>query len=187
VPVIVKEATPQAQLELALVENLQRADLNPLEEAAAYAQLVEEFSLSQEQVAAKVGKNRSTVANALRLLKLGDEARQALLAGLISEGHARALLGLDDAGLQTSALARVVERGLNVRQTEALVRKWNEGAAASREPAAMSPADRETVELFRQALGTQVELSRGKRGGKLVIHFYSDEELASLYDRVRGT
>jgi ParB family chromosome partitioning protein len=122
VPVVVKEAAPQEILELALVENLQRADLNPLEEAQAYRQLIDEFGLTQEQVATRVGKSRVAVTNTLRLLRAPQAVQQALLAGEIHEGHARALLTLETAAAQEAALVTVVKQGLNVRQTEALVR-----------------------------------------------------------------
>jgi len=182
IPVIVKEATPQETLELALVENIQRADLNPLEEAAAYHQLVEEFDLTQEQVATRVGRSRSTVANSLRLLGLPEEIKTPLAGGKISEGHARALLGLEDLEKQLLVLQAVLDRGLSVRQTEELVRRL----------VALKPEDErtqrprpETTALeaaFRTALGTKVNLLRSKKGGKLVIHFYSEEELQRLYD-----
>jgi ParB family chromosome partitioning protein len=187
VPALVKESTPQQMLELALVENLQRADLNPLEEAGAYRQLMDEFGLTQEQVAERVGKSRAAVANTLRLLRLPDELKAALAAGRISEGHARALLALPDAGLQRRALALVEMRGLNVRQTEELARRLLE---EPEEPGAravpLSPQDRDAVERFRARLGTKVNLVRGKQGGRLVIHFYSEEELQAIYEAIVG-
>ena len=123
VPVVVKEASPQEMLELALVENIQRADLNPLEEAAAYGQLVDEFGLTQEEVASRVGRSRSSVANSLRLLGLPDQVKEVLAEGRISEGHARAILGLKRGGDRLKALRAVLKRGLSVRQTEELVRR----------------------------------------------------------------
>lgn len=182
VPVVVKEATPQQMLELALVENIQRADLNPLEEAAAYRQLVDEFGLTQEQVAQRVGRNRVSVANALRLLNLPDLVKEALAARRISEGHARALLGLGGAGLE-AALARV-EAGLSVRETEELVRRAGRTWTVKRGGRSASPEVRALEEQLRAALSTKVNLFRTAKGGKLVIHFYSDEELDTLYDRL---
>ena len=187
VPVLVKEATPQQTLELALVENIQRADLNPLEEAGAYHQLMEEFGLTQEQVAQRVGRSRVAVANALRLLRLADEIKAALLDRRITEGHARALLALTNAHLQLRVLRAIEKDGLTVRQAEELVRRLT--AEAEKKPhqtAAQSPETRALEDRFRSALGTKVNLFRSKRGGKLVIHFYSEEELQSIFDRIVG-
>jgi ParB family chromosome partitioning protein len=187
VPVLIKESTPQQMLELALVENIQRADLNALEEANAYRQLMDEFGLTQGKVAEQVGKSRTTVANTVRLLKLPDEAKQALAAGHISEGHARTLLALPTIGMQRQALATIQKHGLSVRQTENLVRQMQaepDEARPAESPPPLSPLDREVVERFRTRLGTKVNLIRGKSGGRLVIHFYSDEELQAIYQVV---
>jgi len=188
VPVLVKEAVPRQMLELALVENLQRSDLNALEEAIAYRQLVDEFDLTQEQVARRVGKSRVAVANTLRLLKAVRPVQQALLADRISEGHARALLSLEQDEAQEAALGTVLKKGLNVRQTEELVRNWlhrrRENAPPAREA---SPQTRALEANFREALGTKVSLNRGKEGGRIVIYFYSEEELDALYQRIVGT
>ncbi len=185
VPALIKETTPQQMLELALVENIQRADLNPLEEAGAYRQLMDEFGLTQEQVAERVGKSRTAVANTVRLLRLPDEVKEALALGRISEGHARALLSLPNARLQRKALSIIQERSLNVRQTEALVRHMQ---AEPQEPASkaepLSPQDRDAVERFQARLGTKVSLVRGKQGGRLVIYFYSEEELQAIYEAI---
>ncbi|PWH17321.1 MAG: stage 0 sporulation protein J [Ardenticatenia bacterium] len=189
VPAIIKETTPREMLELALVENIQRADLNPLEEASAYQQLMDEFGLTQEEVAVQVGKSRVAVANTVRLLKLPDEVKEALTAGAISAGHARALLALPTVEQQLRALEAIRRGGLTVRQTEALVRALqaqpDEEATASGERH-LSPQDRYVVERFEGRLGTRVELVRSKRGGRLVIHFYSDEELQAIYQAVVG-
>jgi ParB family chromosome partitioning protein len=181
VPVIVKEAAPQAMLELALVENLQRTDLNPLEAANAYRYLVEEFGLTQEQVAAKVAKHRVTVANTLRLLRLAEPVKEALASGQLSEGHARAILPLDEPELQIEAAGQIIRLGLNVRQAEELVRRIQAGARPKTR-AEVAPETKALEELFRQALGTKVQLFRGRKGGRLVIHYYSEEELQGLYD-----
>ena len=187
VPVLVKEATPQETLELALVENIQRADLNALEEANAYQQLVDEFGLTQEQVAQRVGRSRVSVTNSLRLLHLQAEIRDALQAGRITEGHARALLGLDDERLQLRVLHAIKKQALSVRQTEELVRRLAAGAPAQR-PAAhgQTPETRALENRFRQSLGTQVHLFRSRRGGRVVIHFYSEEELQAIFERIVG-
>jgi len=187
VPVLVKEATPQETLELALVENIQRADLNALEEANAYQQLVDEFGLTQQQVAQRVGRSRVSVTNSLRLLHLQAEIRDALQAGRITEGHARALLGLDDERLQLRVLHAIQKQALSVRQTEELVRRLAAGAQAQR-PAArgQTPETRALENRFRQSLGTQVHLFRSRRGGRVVIHFYSEEELQAIFERIVG-
>lgn len=191
-PAIVKDVSPQGMLELALVENVQRADLNPLEEAAAYQALVEEFGLNHDVVAARVGKSRVAVTNAMRLLRLPDRAKEAVVAGQIKEGHARALLGLPGDDIIEQALQLVIDNELSVRQTEELVRRMSQQAAEPKveEPAAEEEASPETRELesrFRNALGTKVNLYRSRRGGRLVIHFYSEEELGSIYDVIVGS
>ncbi|HEV8636575.1 MAG TPA: ParB/RepB/Spo0J family partition protein [Chloroflexota bacterium] len=191
VPVVVKDVTPQAQLELALVENIQRADLSPLEEAAAYRQLIEEFGLTHEALARRLGKNRVTITNTLRLLALPEPAKAALAAAEITEGHARALLALPDDEARLQALRQVKNLRLSVRQTEELVRRWGE-TPAPREAGPTPPGDRlfQTLETraleeqFRAALGTKVVLRRSRRGGTLTVHFYSDEELQGLHDLI---
>jgi ParB family chromosome partitioning protein len=187
IAVIVKEAAPQEMLELALVENLQRADLNPLEEAQAYRHLLDEFGMTQEQVADRVGKSRAAVANTLRLLRASAAVKEALLSGDIREGHARALLTLENAEAQEAALAIVIKKGLNVRQTEALVRRLT-GEHKARP--ASPPPSLETQSLenaFRESLGTKVSLQRNESGqGRVVIHFYSDEELQHIYEQIVG-
>jgi ParB family chromosome partitioning protein len=184
VPVIVRSVSDQERLELALIENLQRTDLNPLEAAEGYRQLTEDFSLSHEEVAARVGKTRTSVSNTLRLLKLGDPARQALAEGRISEGHARALLGLTSGPSQTAALGVIESRQLNVRQTEALVRRLAGERRPARKRRSKSPEETDLEAQLRQALGTRVILRRSGKGGSLVIRFYSDEELNALLDRL---
>jgi ParB family transcriptional regulator, chromosome partitioning protein len=187
VPVVVKEASSSELLELALVENLQRADLNALEEAQAFRRLLDEFGLTQEGVAARIGRSRTAVANTLRLLTLSEELKASLARGEISEGHARALLGLADEAQRRQAWRKVVERGLSVRETEALVRRW---PAASRTRTARQRPDPDVSDLeqrLRAALGTRVSLRRGRRGGRLTIHFYSDEEFQALLDRLLGS
>ncbi|HDQ73347.1 MAG TPA: ParB/RepB/Spo0J family partition protein, partial [Chloroflexi bacterium] len=187
VPVVIKDVAPREMLELALVENLQRSDLSPLEEAMAYNQLAEDFDMTQEQIARRVGKSRVAVANTMRLLKAARPIQEALMAEKISEGHARALLGLEREEAQAAALKTVLKQGLNVRQTEALVRRLQgeEQREAPQEPA-VSPETRALENDFREALGTKVSLNRGKKGGRVVIYFYSEEELDALYERIVG-
>jgi ParB family chromosome partitioning protein len=186
VPVLVKYVAPSRVLELALVENLQRSDLNPMEEAAAYHQLVDEFELTQQQIARRVGKSRTAVANTLRLLKAARSVQEALLDERITEGHARALLGLEGVEAQEAALDTVLKQGLNVRQTEQLVRRLL-GGKEKKDPAHQpSPEARELERRFREALSTKVSLKRKGKGGRLVIFFYSEEELAAIYDHIVG-
>jgi ParB family chromosome partitioning protein len=186
VPVVVREVTPQQMVELALVENLQREDLNPLETATAYEQLVEDFGLTQQQVADKVGKNRATVTNTLRLLKLPQKVKDALLGGRISEGHARAILSLERRDSQLELLEAILKGGLNVRQTEEMARRLVDGPRRKAAPPAKSPELRSLEDRLRQALGTKVSLTRGARGGRLIIYFYSEEELNNIYDLIVG-
>lgn len=187
VPILVKEVAPQQMLELALVENVQRADLNALEEALAYKQLVEEFGLSQSEVARRVGKSRVAVTNTMRLLQASPAIQQAVMEGQLSEGHARALLGLDTHAEQDAALQLVVAGDLNVRQTEALVQRLRAGEkpAAKARPTA-PPEVRSLEQHFQEALGTRVQLKTGRKGGRLVIYYYSDEEFRSLYEHLTG-
>jgi ParB family transcriptional regulator, chromosome partitioning protein len=186
VPAVVREVTPRQQLELALVENLQREDLNPLESATAYQQLIQDHGLTQEEVAQRVGKNRSTIANTLRLLRLPREAMEALNDVLISEGHARALLLCPEPAQQRDLLAVVIREGLSVRQTEARARHMARDHEAN--PSAPR-ADADVLALqdrLREMLQTKVELHHGPSGGRMVIHYYSNEELEALIRRVSG-
>jgi ParB family chromosome partitioning protein len=184
VDVIVKEVTPQEMLELALVENIQRADLNPLEEANAYLQLVDEFGLTQDRVAERVGRSRVSVANTLRLLRLPDEVKDGLLKKLISEGHARALLMLDEQDEQVLAYRAILRKGLSVRQTEEFVRRLQAATENVTRQRTRSPETEALERQFRESLGTKVDLFRSRKGGKLVIHFYSEEDLQALYERL---
>jgi ParB family chromosome partitioning protein len=187
IPAIVRQLADRDQLELALVENLQREDLGPLEEAQAFRSLIDEFGLSQDEIAARVGRARSTVANTLRLLELDERTQNALVDGSISEGHARALGGLVPEQ-QARVVATVVEQGLSVRQTEELVRRLREPRriAAETPPSRLEPELERVEEELRLALGTKVTLARSRRGGRIVIEYYSDEELTQLYDRLIG-
>ena len=185
VPALIQETTPQQMLELALVENIQRADLNPLEEANAYRRLIDDYGLTQAQVAGRVGKSRSAVANTVRLLSLPAEVQAAVMAGRISEGHARALLGLPTAEAQGAALKTVLERHLSVRQAEELVRRLL-GAKSEGKPRPVSPELRLVEERLESQLGTRVQIRHTKRGGRIEIHYYSDEELEALLAQLVG-
>jgi ParB family chromosome partitioning protein len=187
IPALVRSADQGAQLAWALIENLQRSDLNALEEAGAFRRLVDEFGLTHEEVGARVGRSRSAVANTLRLLDLDERVQAALTTGQITEGHARALAGLSDAALQAKALSQVLSSGLSVRQTEELVRRSIKGSPKSQRSASARPADLERLERgLREALATKVTLNTSRKGGKITIEYYTQEELERLYERLTG-
>jgi ParB family chromosome partitioning protein len=187
VPVVVKEATPQEMLELAIIENIHRADLNPLEEAHAYQQLVDEFGLTQEEVAKRVGKGRSTVTNLIRLLKLPPNIQQAVADGRISGAHGRALLPLLTPEAQTHAMNQVIKLSLSVRQTETLVKNLlAETKPAPKKRHSLSPELNDLQNQFRNSLGTQVNIETSGKGGRVVIHYYNDEDLQSIYETIIG-
>ena len=187
IPAVIRQLVDRDQLELALVENLQRADLDPLETADAYRQLMNRFGLSQDDVANRVGRARSTVANTLRLLDLAPDVQGAVADGRLSEGHGRALGGLP-AEHQSRVLDSVIGQELSVRQTEELVRRLREPKPTPEAPPSR-PADAEierVEEELRRALGTKVSLARSRHGGRIVIEYYSDEDLERLYERLTG-
>lgn len=191
VPVTIRQTTSQELLEIAIVENVQRADLNPLEEAVAFERLREEFGLTQAEVAERVGKSRTAVANTMRLLDLPPEIRAAIAAGQISEGHGRALLGLPDESRQVQLMERITKDSLNVRETERIVREWTGTPARVRkERLADRGAEAVTTgfqEAIQRALGTRVALRRGAKGkGTLTIHFYNDDDLTGILERILG-
>jgi ParB family chromosome partitioning protein len=187
VPAVVRQLADHDQLELALVENLQREDLDPIETADAYRQLIDEFGFTQDDLANRVGRARSTVANTLRLLELARGIQAAVGDGRLTEGHGRALGGLPTE-LQDRVLDSVIGQELSVRQTEELVRRLREPKPEpGGPPARKADAELERVEEdLRRALGTKVSLARSRRGGRIVIEYYSDEELGRLYDRLTG-
>lgn len=244
VPVVVKEASPQAMLEMALIENIQRADLNPLEEAAAYRQLMDEFGLTQAQVAQRVGKSRPAVANFVRLFDLPAEVQEAVVSGALSGGHARTLLALVEPEEQIMLMRTVQDQDLSVRQTEAIVRVAeqvpdkvrqalvqgrisaehaqvllrlptaeqqlammqtivNKGLSpqqaadsVEKQLAGERPRSRSVAKpppemvwlesRFQQSLGTRVNIQKSGEGGRVVIHFYSDEELQAIFEAIVG-
>jgi ParB family chromosome partitioning protein len=182
IPAIIRGASDQQLVELALVENVQRADLGSLETAEAYRQLSEDFGLSHEEIAARVGKSRTAVTNTLRLLNLPDEVKKALVSGEISEGHARALLSLTAKEAQLAALNSIIKLDLNVRQTEELIRKLGGEKPVRPSAPAVDPGIKALEEQLRQRLGTKVSLNQKRDGGTLTIHYYSAEELESLLE-----
>lgn len=185
VPVVIKDLAHGSDfLQLALIENIQREDLNPIEEAHAYQQLHDEFGLTQEEIAKKVGKERSTVANCLRLLRLPDSVKKLVASGQLSMGHARALLAVESAKRQEQLAERVVRNGLNVRQTELL---------ASRPPKDVKKAEktkdvftRDAEEKLTRSLRTRVEIDRRRRGGHITIRFSNEEELIRIFEELSG-
>ncbi len=192
VPVVVRDVPIDGErelLQLALIENIQRENLNPVDEAAAYQRLADDFGLTHEQIAAAVGKDRSSVANYVRLLKLTDEVRAALAGGALTMGHARALLALTDHAVQRQASREVISAGLSVRDTEALVKRLSSPAAA-RAPRAEAPANdvhtRAAEDRLRFALGTKVRILRRANGGSIEINFGSEAELNRIYEQLTG-
>ncbi|MEO8246632.1 MAG: ParB/RepB/Spo0J family partition protein [Chloroflexota bacterium] len=182
IPAIVRETQGAGdQLEIALIENVQRADLNAIETALAYRELTQRFGLTHEAVARQVGKSRVAVSNALRLLDLAPETRQAMVQGQISEGHGRALAALSVPELQRAVLGVVLEQGLSVRQTEELVRRKRETPVTDRRRTELSGDLTDLEAQLRGMLATKVAISRTRRGGRLTIDFYSDEELDRIY------
>jgi ParB family chromosome partitioning protein len=190
VPISVKEVAPgqeKSLLEMALIENIQREDLNPIEEALAYRRLADEFQLKQEDIASAVGKDRASVANYVRLLRLPDEVRTEVASGRLSMGHARALLSLTDEADQRRMARDVIARSLSVRETESLVKKIVERGAPPREPAAPKPVDvhtRAAEERLKLLLGTRVRIVRQGTRGRIEIDFVSEEELIRIYEQL---
>lgn len=183
IPAIIKDVTDTQSLEIAIIENLHRQDLNPIEEAEAYRRLGDEFGLTQEKIAQSVGKNRASVANTLRLLKLSRNVKEDLIAGRLTMGHARALLGLESESAVEKLRRDILNRDLTVRQTEARVA----GAAKNSPKRAKMPKDIFLKELEKdlgRTLGTKVEIHPQKKGGKVVIAYYSNEDLDRIRDRI---
>lgn len=186
VPVAVREVPDDKLLEVALIENIQRENLSPIEEAQAYRRLTDELQLSQEQIAGQVGKDRATVANYMRLLRLPAEVRTALNEGALMMGHARALLSLPDDAAQRRVGRDVIARGLSVRETETLVRRELEPSSRTPVPAPrrVDPNTRAAEEQLRLALGTRVRIARRGKGGRLEIDFTDEDELQRLFERL---
>jgi ParB family chromosome partitioning protein len=189
VPAVVRDVAPTQAFEMALVENLQREDLNPLEEAAGYQRLIEEFGYTQEQLSERVGKDRSTVANALRLLRLPESVRGLLGEGRLSMGHARALLGLEAAAAMETLARKIVASELSVRRVEELVRRARDGgkapAPATAAPRTPSTSARDLAMRLTRTLGTRVEvLEVGQERGQIAIHYHSLDQLDALLERL---
>lgn len=189
VPVIVKNFSGQEAVEVALIENIQREDLNPIEEAKAYERLVHDFGLSQEEVAGRVSKSRSAVTNSMRLLKLGEDIQKMVENGSISEGHARAILGVSDPELQRQIADQIVAQKLSVRQTEKLVRELTSSSSKKKEKSvdeAREAIIHDISEKLKTALGTKVSIRDNGKRGKIEIEYYSDDELERIFDLIRS-
>lgn len=185
VPTVIKESSPQEMLELALIENIQRKDLNPLEEAFAFQQMIDEFGVSQDDIAKKVGLNRVTITNKIRLLTMPEEVKEDVLNEKISEGHARALLGLKDETSIVAAADLVVKRGMSVRETEALVRKINYGKGTTTKNWKKSDKQTERYsEMLSKKLGYTANITKMTKGGKVVIRYNTREELKELMGKL---
>ncbi|RLC38308.1 hypothetical protein DRH27_02580 [Candidatus Falkowbacteria bacterium] len=182
VPVIIRNVNKQQKLEVALIENIQRENLNAIDLARAYEKLMEEFNLTQEQVAKKVGKSRPVIANAIRLLNLPQNIKSALIEGRINEGHAKYLIGFDDEKKQTSLFKKILHSNLTVDDTNKLVKKMG-GTKAARIKINYKDKDKEFK--FREFFGTKVEIKRKGKGGQIIIDFFSDEELEEMAEKVK--
>ena len=187
VPVVIKDVSPDEVLELALIENIQRQDLNPLEEAMAYKRLVDELGLTQAQVSSRVGRDRATVANFLRLLQLPDYARQDLLDGRLTTGHARALLMADDADAMRMMRDQIVSKGLSVRQTEDLARRLSLRSAGrkARQPSISDPDIEGIAKELSASLGLAVKISHGQKGGRVEIRYKDLDEFERIMGRLK--
>src|SRR5215471_1923130 len=185
VPAVIREAGEHAALELALIENLQREDLNPMEEAQAYERLITDFGLTQEEVARRVGKNRATIANMLRLLRLPPEVQQWLRENRLTTGHAKALLSLSDLGAILDTAKRIIQGNFSVRQAEMLVSRYTNNPHGQTDQAGghdVDPNVRAAIHALEQALGTKVTVQESGGKGKIELHFYSFEEMNRLYE-----
>jgi len=185
VPVIVKDLTDRQLMEIALIENLQREDLNPIEEAEAYENLIKEYNMTQEEISKIVGKSRSAIANSIRLLGLVEEVRNFLISGEISSGHARALLAIENGELQVKAAKEIIKRGLNVRETENLVKRYLKEKSGKTE----KPKSEELMEIeekFKDIFGTKVRITPNDKKGKIMIEYYSSDELERIIELIMG-
>jgi len=182
VPVVVRDVTPAESLELALIENIHRTDLNPIEEALAYSSLLEQTGTTQEELARRLGKDRSSITNLLRLLKLPAGIQKDVMDGRLSMGHARLLAGLKDHAAQRALRDAIVKKGLSVRQAEALARKGKGSRGIGGKKDSRDPYVQSLEERLKRSLGTKVEITRRGRKGHITVHFYSDDELERLME-----
>jgi len=189
IPAVIREASEHASLEIALIENLQREDLNPIEEAQAYERLITEFGTTQEEVARRVGKNRTTVSNMLRLLRLPPEVQQWLRENRLTTGHAKALLSLSDLNAILDSARRIIQGEFSVRQAEMLVSRHSKGAtdASGNGSTVVDPNVKAAIHVLEQVLGTKVTVQESGGKGKIEIHFFSFEEMNRLYEGLLNT
>jgi ParB family chromosome partitioning protein len=185
IPALIRDVSPAEALQIALIENIQRQDLNPIEEAAAYQELIQRFNFTQDALSARIGKNRTTIANFLRLLKLPDDVQRDLIDGRLSAGHARVLVSVDSPSTQRKIRDLVIKGSLSVRQTEALVKRF----LTSKKPKAIRDEIDSYLESLvsdlQDSLGTKVAIKRKGKKGRIIIEFYSDDELGRLVERLR--
>ncbi len=187
VPVIIKEYSLQEALEISLIENIQREDLNPIEEAESYKRLTEDFGLSQEEVATKVGKNRSTITNSMRLLQLDERVQGMIIDERVSSGHGRALLSIGDHQKQYELAEKIIQNNISVRETERLVKVAQETKVATPPPNQRLQAEYKHIEeQFKHILGTKVQLSQGRKKGKIEIEYYSDDDLDRILQLMKS-
>jgi len=190
VPVVVKEAEGREALEISLIENLQREDLNPIEAAEAFKHLIEEFKISQEDLSKRIGKDRTTIANTLRLLKLPIEIRNQLLQNRITSGHARAILSLESKEKQKELCALIIKKGLSVREAEALAKRWSEkpkkSITAVKKKGDLESQLNSLQDSLRKYLGTKVHITQKGKRGKIEIEYYSNEELERIVETILG-
>lgn len=191
VPVVIRQYTPQESMEVALIENLQREDLNPIEEAKAYQRLIQEFGLKQEEIAAKVAKNRTTITNAMRLLKLDEGIQNMVIENVISSGHARALLGLEDPEMQLKAAKMIMEDKLSVRETERLVKRLIREAEEKDKPKKQEKninfIYQNLEERMKTVMGTKVTIhNKDKNKGRIEIEYYSEAELERIVEMIES-
>jgi len=185
IPVIIKDLTDKQLMEIALIENLQREDLNPIEEAEAYENLIKEYKMTQEEISKVVGKSRSAIANSIRLLGLVGEVRDLLISGEISSGHARALLAIENEELQIKAAKEIIKRGLNVRETESLVKRYLK-EKSEKTAKVKSEELIEIEEKFKDIFGTKVRITPNSKKGKIMIEYYSSDELERIIELIMG-
>lgn len=186
IPAIIKEIKDNELLEIALIENIQRQDLNPIEEAQAYHELIDCFGLTHEEIAARVGKDRASVTNSIRLLQLPSKIQEWVEEGKISSGHARSLLGLENPGDQIDLSKRIIDKGLSVRQTESIIRLTKGGRQERFKVKRKDPSIEACEEELMSILGTKVTIESGKKRGRIIIEYYSLDDLERILEEIRG-
>lgn len=182
IPVIIRDASRQEKLEVALIENIQRENLNPIELATAYQQLADEFNLNQSQVAKRLGKSRSTVANVMRMLNLPDEIKSAIAQGKVNEGHAKYIMGLETPEKQLTVFRKIIHNNLTIQETDKVIKKMG-GTKEARIKINYTDKDKEFA--FREFFGARTEVKRKGKGGQIIIDFYNDEELKEIVNKIK--